>query len=48
LTGTLHLIHEAETVLVREFLELRIKLVVPDEKTKRDGQVVASASLPSL
>ncbi len=42
------IIHEAETVLVREFPELQIKLVVPDEKTKRHGQAVAAASLPPL
>lgn len=42
------IIHEAETVLAREFPELTIKLVVPDEKTKRHGQAVAAASLPPL
>ena len=42
------IIDEAETVLAREFPELRIKLVVPDEKTKRHGQAVAAASLPPL
>ena len=31
-----------------EFPELKIKLVVPDEKTKRHGQAVAAASLPPL
>jgi predicted NBD/HSP70 family sugar kinase len=41
------IIHEAETVLAREFPELKIKLVVPDEKTKRHGQAVAAASLPA-
>ena len=41
------IIHEAETVLAREFPELQIKLVVPDEKTKRHGQAVAAASLPA-
>ncbi|MGC4017312.1 MAG: ROK family protein [Luteolibacter sp.] len=40
------IIDEAETVLANEFPELRIKLVVPDEKTKRHGQAVAAASLP--
>ncbi len=40
------IIDEAETVLAREFPDLRIKLVVPDEKTKRHGQAVAAASLP--
>lgn len=42
------IIHEAETVLSAEFPELQIKLVVPDEKTKRHGQAVAAASLPPL
>lgn len=40
------IINEAETVLAKEFPELRIKLVVPDEKTTRHGQAVAAASLP--
>ncbi len=40
------IIREAEKVLAAEFPELRIKLVVPDEKTKRHGQAVAAASLP--
>lgn len=40
------IIHEAEKVLAAEFPELKIKLVVPDEKTKRHGQAVAAASLP--
>jgi predicted NBD/HSP70 family sugar kinase len=42
------IIDEAETVLARDFPDLRIKLVVPDEKTKRHGQAVAAASLPPL
>ncbi|OYV02725.1 MAG: transcriptional regulator, partial [Verrucomicrobiales bacterium VVV1] len=42
------IIDEAETVLANEFPDLRIKLVVPDEKTKRHGQAVAAASLPAL
>ncbi len=42
------IINEAETVLAREFPDLRIKLVVPDEKTKRHGQAVAAASLPGI
>lgn len=42
------IIDEAETVLAAEFPDLRIKLVVPDEKTKRHGQAVAAASLPPL
>ncbi len=40
------IINEAETVLAKEFPEFQIKLVVPDEKTKRHGQAVAAASLP--
>jgi predicted NBD/HSP70 family sugar kinase len=42
------IIEEAEKVLASEFPELRIKLVVPDEKTKRHGQAVAAASLAAL
>jgi len=42
------IINEAETVLAKEFQELQIKLVVPDEHTKRHGQAVAAASLPPL
>ncbi len=42
------IIDEAETVLAKEFPDMRIKLVVPDEKTKRHGQAVAAASLPPL
>ena len=42
------LIAEAEKVLADEFPEHAIKLVVPDEKTKRHGQAVAAASLPSI
>lgn len=40
------IIDRAEQVLADEFPELAIKLVVPDEKTKRHGQAVAAASLP--
>ncbi len=40
------IIREAKNVLASEFPELRINLVVPDEKTKRHGQAVAAASLP--
>jgi predicted NBD/HSP70 family sugar kinase len=39
------IINEAETILATDFPDLRIKLVVPDEKTKRHGQAVAAASL---
>ena len=42
------IINEAETVLAHEFPDLPIKLVVPDENTKRLGQAVAAASLPAL
>ncbi|WP_052572792.1 ROK family protein [Haloferula sp. BvORR071] len=42
------IIAEAEKVLATEFPELRIKLVVPDEKTKRHGQAVAAASLAAV
>jgi predicted NBD/HSP70 family sugar kinase len=42
------IINEAETVLAEEFPDLQIKLVVPDEHTKRHGQAVAAASLPPL
>jgi predicted NBD/HSP70 family sugar kinase len=42
------IINEAETVLAQEFPSLKIKLVVPDEHTKRHGQAVAAASLPPL
>jgi predicted NBD/HSP70 family sugar kinase len=45
--GTM-IINESETVLAKEFPDLKIKLVVPDEKTKRHGQAVAAASLPPL
>lgn len=38
----------AEEVLAAEFPELQVKLVVPDEKTKRHGQAVAAASLPEV
>ena len=41
------LIEEAERVLASEFPERSVRLVVPDEKTKRHGQAVAAASLAS-
>lgn len=41
------LIAEAEKVLAAEFPGQSIRLVVPDEKTKRHGQAVAAASLPA-
>ncbi len=42
------IIAEAEKVLAAEFPELQVKLVVPDEKTKRHGQAVAAASLAAV
>lgn len=45
--GTI-IIEEAEKVLAKEFPALSIKLVVPDEKTKRHGQAVAAASLAAI
>jgi predicted NBD/HSP70 family sugar kinase len=43
------IIGEAERVLRTEFPELAgIRLSLPDEKTRRVGQAVAAASLPSL
>lgn len=42
------IIAEAEKVLASDFPELRIRLVVPDEKTKRHGQAVAAASLAAI
>lgn len=42
------IIEEAEKVLATEFPALAIRLVVPDEKTKRHGQAVAAASLAAV
>ena len=44
------IIKKAEQVLKEEFPELAgtIKLVVPDEKSRRVGQAVAAASLPTI
>ena len=42
------IVNEAETVLAHEFPNLQIRLVVPDEKTKRHGQAIAAASLPRV
>jgi hypothetical protein len=42
------ILERAREVLDDEFPELRIDLVVPDEKDKRHGQAIAAASLPSL
>ena len=45
--GTI-IIEQARMVLRDEFPELRIDLVVPDEKDRRHGQAIAAASLPAL
>jgi len=42
------IVQEAEKVLAGEFPHLGVKIVVPDEKTKRHGQAVAAASLPAI
>jgi len=42
------IIEEAERVMAAEFPDLGVKLVTPDEKTKRHGQAVAAASLPGI
>jgi len=44
------LLNQARAVLKTEFPELaaKIKLHVPDEKSRRVGQAVAAASLPAL
>lgn len=42
------IIDKAREVLRGEFPELKIELVVPDEKSKRHGQAVAAASLPKI
>jgi predicted NBD/HSP70 family sugar kinase len=46
--GGTTIIEKARRVLRDEFPELRIDLVVPDEKDKRHGQAIAAASLPAL
>ena len=46
--GGTTIIEMARMVLRDEFPELRIDLVVPDEKDKRHGQAIAAASLPAL
>ena len=46
--GGTTIIEKARMVLRDEFPELRIDLVVPDEKDKRHGQAIAAASLPAL
>ncbi len=42
------IIEHAQMILRDEFPELRIDLVVPDEKDKRHGQAIAAASLPAF
>jgi len=42
------IIEQANQVLQDEFPELRIDLIVADEKDRRHGQAIAAASLPSL
>ena len=44
------ILSEAEKVLEGEFPELydKIKLSIPDEKSRRTGQSVAAASLPAI
>ncbi len=42
------IIDKANEVLKTEFPELKINLVVPDEKDKRHGQAIAAASLPAI
>lgn len=42
------IIDKANEVLAGEFPELKINLVVPDEKDKRHGQAIAAASLPAI
>jgi predicted NBD/HSP70 family sugar kinase len=42
------IIDKARAVLKDEFPDLRIDLVVPDEKDKRHGQAIAAASLPKI
>ena len=42
------IIDKANEVLKAEFPELKINLVVPDEKDKRHGQAIAAASLPAI
>jgi len=44
------ILNRAQEVLTREFPELdkRVKVLLPDEATRRVGQAVAAASLPAL
>jgi len=42
------LIEACEKVLREEYPELQIHLALPDEKSRRVGQSVAAAGLPSL
>ncbi len=47
-TGGDLIIAQAQGVLRDEFPELRIDLIVPNEKDKRHGQAIAAASLPPI
>ncbi len=42
------IVKEAERVLADEYPDCKVKLLLPDEKTRRVGQSVAAASLPDL
>ena len=48
--GGVILLERAQEVLDKEFPELaeKIKLHIPDEKSRRVGQSVAAASLPEI
>ncbi len=48
--GGTTIVNGATSVLAAEFPELadRLRMSMPDEKTKRHGQAVAAASLPAL
>ena len=48
--GGVILLERAQEVLDKEFPELaeKIKLHIPDEKSRRVGQSVAAASLPKI
>ena len=42
------IVKEAERVLADEYPNVKVKLLLPDEKTRRVGQSVAAASLPEV
>ena len=46
--GGLILIDKANEVLNAEFPELKVKLMMPDENSRRVGQSIAAASLPTI